>query len=66
MNDNPNEVGDFYTFIALDSDTKVIPAYRVGKRDFPTAQGLISDLSSQPSKSNFRPKRVYYGKPQLE
>ena len=46
MNDDPNEVGDFYTFIALDSDTKLIPVYRVGKRDLPTAQAFISDLSS--------------------
>ncbi len=47
MNDDPNEVGDFYTFIALDSDTKLIPVYRVGKRDLPTAQAFISDLSSR-------------------
>jgi IS1 family transposase len=46
-NDNPDMVGDFYTFIALDSDTKLIPAYRVGKRDLPTAQAFISDLSSR-------------------
>jgi IS1 family transposase len=48
MNDNPNGVGDFYTFIALDSDTKLIPAYKVGKRDLPTAHAFISDLSSRP------------------
>ncbi len=27
INDDPNEVGDFYTFIALDSDRKLIPVY---------------------------------------
>ena len=47
INDDPNEVGDFYTFIALDSDRKLIPVYRVGKRDLPTAQAFISDLSSR-------------------
>lgn len=47
MNDDPNEVGDFYTFIALDSKSKLIPAYKVGKRDLPTAQAFISDLSSR-------------------
>jgi IS1 family transposase len=47
INDNPNEVGDFYTFVALDSETKLIPAYKVGKRDLPTAQAFISDLSSR-------------------
>jgi IS1 family transposase len=46
-NDNPDTVGDFYTFIALDSDTKLIPVYRVGKRDLPTAQAFISDLASR-------------------
>ncbi len=47
INDDPNGVGDFYTFIAPDSDTKLIPVYRVGKRDLPTAQAFISDLSSR-------------------
>jgi IS1 family transposase len=45
--DNPNEVGDFYTFIALDPTTKLIPAYRIGKRDLPNAQAFISDLASR-------------------
>ena len=45
--DNPNVVGDFYTFIALDSETKLIPTYNVGKRDLPTAQAFISDLASR-------------------
>jgi IS1 family transposase len=47
MNDDPDRVGDFYTFIALDADTKLVPVYRVGKRDFPTAQAFISDLSNR-------------------
>lgn len=37
INDNTNKVGDQWTFVALDPDTKLIPAYRVGKRDLPTA-----------------------------
>jgi IS1 family transposase len=45
--DNPNVVGDFYTFIALDSETKLIPTYKVRKRDLPTAQAFISDLASR-------------------
>ncbi|MEW6615119.1 MAG: hypothetical protein AB1401_06630, partial [Thermodesulfobacteriota bacterium] len=45
--DNPNEVGDFYTFVALDPDTKLIPAYKVGKRDFATAYAFITDLESR-------------------
>ena len=45
--DNPNMVGDFYTFIVLDSETKLIPAYKVGKRDLPTTQAFIPDLASR-------------------
>jgi IS1 family transposase len=45
LDDDPSRVGDFYTFVALDSDTKLIPAYRVGKRDLPNAQAFISDLA---------------------
>jgi IS1 family transposase len=47
LNDNPLRVGDFCTFVDLDSDTKLIPAYRVGKRDLPTAQAFIDDLASR-------------------
>ena len=46
LEDNPNEVGDFYTFIALDADTKLVPVYKVGKRDIYTAQIFMRDLSS--------------------
>src|SRR5581483_8721581 len=31
--DDPDTVGDFWTWVALDADTKLVPAYRVGKRD---------------------------------
>jgi IS1 family transposase len=47
LTDNPNEVGDFYTFVALDPDTKLIPSYRVGKRDFATTYAFITDLESR-------------------
>lgn len=47
LNDDPEKVGDFYTFVALDSDTKLIPAYRVGKRDLPNATAFIDDLASR-------------------
>jgi IS1 family transposase len=45
--DDPNKVGDFWTFVALDSETKLIPAYKVGKRDLPTAQAFVCDLASR-------------------
>jgi len=47
LKDNPHQVGDFYTFVALDSETKLIPTYRVGKRDLFTAKAFISDLASR-------------------
>ena len=31
--DDPAEAGDIWTFVAIDGPTKLIPAYRVGKRD---------------------------------
>ncbi|MEW6442582.1 MAG: IS1 family transposase [bacterium] len=45
--DNPNKVGDFWTWVALDSDTKLVPTYKVGKRDSATAHAFIFDLSSR-------------------
>ncbi len=37
--------GDVYTFVALDSDTKLIPAYLVGKRDAIHAIRFFEDLA---------------------
>src|SRR5713226_505504 len=31
--DDAGQVGDAWTFVGIDADTKLIPAYRVGKRD---------------------------------
>ena len=45
--DDPRRVGDQYTFVALDPETKIVPAYRVGKRDLPTATAFLADLSEQ-------------------
>jgi hypothetical protein len=41
--DDPNQVGDFYTWVAIDSATKLIPAYKVGKRDAETGQAFVDD-----------------------
>ena len=32
QDDDPSEVGDFWTWVALDPDTKIVPAYHIGKR----------------------------------
>jgi len=45
--DDPRRVGDQYTFVALDPETKIVPAYLVGKRDLPTATAFITDLSER-------------------
>ncbi len=39
--------GDFWTWVALDPDTKVAPTYRVGKRTSHDAHGFIGDLSGR-------------------
>jgi transposase-like protein len=36
-----------WTFCAIDADTKLVPAYKVGKRDTVTANAFMSDLSSR-------------------
>lgn len=38
------EMGDQYVFVAVDADTKLVPCFRVGKRDYFTAQAFIHDL----------------------
>ena len=40
---NP-EIGDQYVFVALDAETKLIPAFLVGKRDGHTALLFMADL----------------------
>lgn len=43
--DDPAEVGDFWTWVAMDSDTKIVPAYRIGKRTREDAHAFLHDLS---------------------
>ena len=45
--DDPDRMGDFWTFVAIDADTKLVPTYRVGKRDGVTAYHFITDLASR-------------------
>jgi IS1 family transposase len=42
--------GDVWTFIALDSETKLIPSFIVGKRDAYHAKAFISDLADRMKK----------------
>jgi IS1 family transposase len=41
------ELGDVWTFCAIDSDTKLVPSFKVGKRDLVTANAFVSDVASR-------------------
>lgn len=45
--DDRSRVGDQWTFVALDPETKLIPVHRVGKRDLPTATAFLTDLAGR-------------------
>jgi IS1 family transposase len=45
--DDPSRVGDQWTFVALDPDSKLVPSFRVGKRDLGTATAFMCDLSER-------------------
>jgi IS1 family transposase len=45
--DDPRAVGDVWTFCAIDADTKLVPSYKVGKRDSLTANAFINDLAGR-------------------
>src|SRR5438552_4272024 len=44
--DNP-DYGDVWTFCAIDSDTKLVPSFKVGKRDSETANAFVGDLAGR-------------------
>jgi IS1 family transposase len=44
--DNPT-LGDVWTFCAIDSDTKLVPSFKVGKRDSATANAFVADVASR-------------------
>lgn len=39
--------GDVWTHVAIDADTKLVPCWAVGRRDFCTAKAFISDLKDR-------------------
>ena len=45
--DNRYRMGDQFTFVAIDADTKLVVAYMVGKRTVQTAYYFIKDLSER-------------------
>jgi len=46
FNDDPT-LGDVWTFCAIDSETKIVPAYKVGKRNHVTANAFVTDVASR-------------------
>jgi IS1 family transposase len=46
VDDSP-ELGDVWTFCAVDADTKLVPAFRCGKRDRATANAFVQDVASR-------------------
>jgi IS1 family transposase len=45
--DNPELVGDQYVFVAMDSETKLIPCFRVGKRNAENTWYFVQDLQER-------------------
>ena len=42
-----NKWGDTWVWIAMDADTKLVPCWHVGKREFSDANGFVQDLASR-------------------
>jgi IS1 family transposase len=48
--DDPAEVGSVWTFCAIDADTKLVPAFRVGDRNAATANAFLADVAGRMTK----------------
>jgi len=46
IDDNP-EYGDVWTFCAIDSETKLVPAFKCGKRNAETANAFVLDIANR-------------------
>src|SRR2546427_6957394 len=46
FNDDPT-LGDVWTFCAIDAESKLVPAFKVGKRDHVTANAFVKDLAER-------------------
>ena len=44
--DDP-QFGDVWTFCAIDAETKLVPSFKVGKRDLATAKVFVGDVASR-------------------
>lgn len=46
-NDDASRVGDAWTFVAIDAETKLVPSFAIGKRDEATTNAFIQDVASR-------------------
>jgi hypothetical protein len=58
--DERKGLGDVWTFVAIDAKTRMVPAYRVGKRDSYTANCFVEDFGFSPGR---RARANLYGCP---
>ena len=47
--DDDAQVGSVWTFCAIDADTKLVPAFRVGERERATANAFVQDVADRMS-----------------
>jgi len=45
--DDAGKVGDTWTYVATDAETKLVPSFLVGKRDMETTQAFVDDVASR-------------------
>jgi IS1 family transposase len=47
LSDDASRTGDVWTFCAIDADSKIVPAFKVGKRDSATANDFVAGMSAR-------------------
>lgn len=45
--DDRSKIGDTWTFVAVDAETKLVPSFMVGKRDTTTTNAFIADVAAR-------------------
>lgn len=45
--DDDPTLGDVWTFCVIDEDTKIVPSFKVGKRDSATANAFVADVAGR-------------------
>jgi hypothetical protein len=59
MISDDSTLGDVWTFCAIDAETKLMPAFKVGKRTHVTANAFVSDVASRLKNRPQIPVMVY-------